>query len=333
MQKEVAVMIDTLYGTVFHRLRTNKNITLQTIENATGISNSFVSRFERGKSDITLTKLMPLLKAIHVPYPEFFFEYTYSRLADPADSPAAIRAKLAAFLTPLDDNLTTGFTLRSEHYEEAVALATKQKARFQAEPSQTNLLMLAFFRGLAHYLQTEYTTVHPVAAGVIPPDTGTPILRHYLLTVDDWGSYEITLFVMAAVLFTPAENLQLLRQGYRKSQRLGISRTFTTLQFQLLFSDFTVLLARRAWPEAQAVLTMMTERPSNDLTERNLTLFARGWLQIRQGQRTAGEKTCRQALAIFRILGADESATLWETYLTGILSEPPSEFILLNLDF
>ena len=57
-------------GRVFHDFRTNRNITLKQVADET-VSVSQISRFERGETDISLTKFLKMLENMHVEMNEF----------------------------------------------------------------------------------------------------------------------------------------------------------------------------------------------------------------------------------------------------------------------
>lgn len=307
------------YGSIYQRLRKNKNITLQNVVRDTGISIATISRFERGLSDITLAKLAPLLAAIHVTRKEFFFEYDFALAAAQKTPREAIHGVMADRDLPFDHD----FLHQSEYSTQTVAdilpVIAKRAAAFQENATQYNLLMLAYYRAMYGFLKHT-------------PDTHSiDILRHYLLNVDDWGVFEIELFIGSSMFYAPADNLQMLRTGYRKSQRLGISREFGPLQYWLLASDFTVLLALHDLPRAGEVLTMLQSQKSDGiLTGQVETMFFSGWLMIARGHMDAGERICRSAIAIFHVLHDQQSEQNWTTKLENILQDPTAGYILLS---
>ena len=61
--------IDQL-GRVFHDFRTNRNISLKQVADE-HVSESQISRFERGETDISLTRFLRMLENMHVEVNEF----------------------------------------------------------------------------------------------------------------------------------------------------------------------------------------------------------------------------------------------------------------------
>lgn len=319
------------YGAVYRRLRQDKNITLKNVEHSTGINNAVISRFERSVTDIGLNKLAPLLAAIHVSQTEFLFEYNYAQAAERGQTPTEIKRYIHELNDPFRvefADLMSTATYSGDDYEKLRPIIQKHEAAFQAAPNQFELLVLSYYRALYTILKN---SKGDVLTSLPSTDRNLQVLKRYLLNVDSWSVFEVLLFLISDMFFTPQDNLQLLRIGYRKSERLSISSEFRPLQFQLLASDFTALLAQKAWTEAGQVLQMMQQQKgSRDLAEKVVTLFYTGWLAIAQGDSVTGEKTCRNAIAIFRVLHASSEEKRWTQYLDQILNDPESSLILLG---
>ncbi|ERL65298.1 helix-turn-helix domain-containing protein [Schleiferilactobacillus shenzhenensis] len=328
----------TPYGAIYRRLRKDKHITLQNVEKTTGISNSLISRFEQGKNDITLSKLLPLLVAIHVSYNEFFFAYQYAQVSASPQPATAIQVALyrqndvlgAAFT----DFLGTNTSFSPDHYDLVADIVTQQTARFHQHPNHANLLALAFWRSEYRDLYCSYLTSHHRSLAELPPDNSTPILRHYLWNVDNWGIYEIEIFLLSATFFTPAENIQLLRTGIKKSQQLSFNPAFRNIQAKLLIDDFTILISHQGYAEANQVLTLIEQLPEADnLGTKVIAVFLRGWLEIASGDRRQGEQACRQSIAIFHRIGSQAQERIWTNRLTEILADPHHSLVLVDLNF
>lgn len=317
----------TAYGQIYHRLRKNKNVTLQNVARDTGISSAAISRFEHGINDITLAKLGPLLAAIHVTRSEFFFEYDYARATAQEETPMAVRNFMINLDMPFDPEFLNQSEYSSQDADVVLATIARRVTLFHNNPTQYNLLLLAYYQALYAFLKH----THGVSADAELAEHNVGILQHYLLNVEDWGVFEIELFISASMFFSPPDNLQMLRIGYRKSQRLAASAQFRHLQFWLLASDFTVLLARHDLPGAAQVLTMLQQQKSDITLDGNVrVLFFTGWLSIAQGAVTTGEKICRSAIAIFRTLHDSRSERIWQGYLERILKDPTDGLILLS---
>lgn len=73
-------VMDTNLGRTFRRLRKFKNMEIKEVASE-DISYAQISKFERGKTDMTLTKFLSSLKAINVSLEEFYHEAYFSNLS------------------------------------------------------------------------------------------------------------------------------------------------------------------------------------------------------------------------------------------------------------
>jgi len=73
-------VMDTNLGRTFRRLRKFKNMEIKEVASE-DISYAQISKFERGQTDMTLTKFLSSLKAINVSLEEFYHEAYFSTLS------------------------------------------------------------------------------------------------------------------------------------------------------------------------------------------------------------------------------------------------------------
>ena len=318
------------YGMTFRKLRRNREITLNEIGSETGLSKSFISRFERGESEISLKNFLKLLGAINVGYIEFFTETALSDF--PANVPITSEIKENIHLQELP--FMSGFAkMRSnssfdkENYQQILQpLITEAEQEYRRLPNKRNHFQWLFYRCVYETIRIGNSDPQQQAA---VSQIAAPV-SHYLQNVDNWGLYEIYLFQFFAIVLPYQANLRLLKIGMKKSRQLTAARNFEDLPFALLVTDFTIFLAYHHIEEARETLTMMKQQPTDNATDKIAIFFYEGWLQLKLGNTALGTQQCQHAIQLFQELDLPEIALGLRQNLKVIL-DGSDGLIILNL--
>ncbi|WP_461225958.1 helix-turn-helix domain-containing protein [Lacticaseibacillus suihuaensis] len=307
-------------GSLYRQMRQSRGITLQDIELETGLTASFVSRFERGRTDVSQTNFMKLLTAINVAAAEFWFAANRDGQPPELAGDAAqlwLAKRELPFLRPF---LARG-TYGGANLAEIRRAKDAAEATFRAAPTRNHHFAYLFYQGMLAASAAEHITADVAAAG--------PVIR-YLQQVDSWGVYEVQLFQLFMVMMPTAANLRLLTIGVKLSRRLKANARYRTLPFDLLVGDFTVFVARREFAAAAAVLALLQKEPNFGATAL-VRRFLAGWLAIRQGDVASGTATCQAAIAMMAAIELPKDAAMWQNRLDAILKPDHRDLVLINL--
>ncbi|WP_225049120.1 Rgg/GadR/MutR family transcriptional regulator [Lacticaseibacillus kribbianus] len=307
-------------GALYRQMRQSRGITLQDIELETGLTASFVSRFERGRTDVSQTNFGKLLTAINVAQAEFAFEAARAGMP-PALTGDAAQLWLAKRELPFLQPFLAQGTYGTANLAEIRRARDAAEATFRAAPTRNHHFAYLFYRGMV--AASAATTI------TADPDAARPVIR-YLQQVDSWGVYEVQLFQLFMVMMPTADNLRLLTTGVKLSRRLKANARYRTLPFDLLVGDFTVFLARREFDAAAAVLGLLRKEPNFGGTAL-VRRFLAGWLAIRQGDVAGGTATCRAAIALMAAIELPQDAAMWQSRLDEILGPNQRDMVLINL--
>ena len=157
--------MDISYGQVYKSLRKNKNKTLEDVANE-NISKSFLSKFERGKSDISFSRMTYILKAINVSLSEFQHLMEEGKDLDDIET---YLIEISTFYYLKDIK-----ALRKNVDEE------KKKYKITGKVEYLHKYILA----LAFICDIEQKKL---------PEKENEILSNYLFDIEYWGKYEFVL--------------------------------------------------------------------------------------------------------------------------------------------
>jgi Rgg/GadR/MutR family transcriptional activator len=313
------------FGTTFRSIRKSKMITLKDIEAQTGITSSFISRFERGKSDITLTNMVTILSAINIDLQEFMtehYEQTNPRIEPNTQSAKLAQAQLRVpHLAPF---LKFG-TIDHHNYAAVVKEMNRMATVYRIAPTRSNHFIYLFYEMLV--LVAKHSDDTPTAELF---RLGRPIVQ-YLQQVETWGRYELYLFQMFASAIPDADNLRLLRMGLKKINRQLGTTEFHGMAFNLLTADFTAQISLHHLALASAILTEIDNYAHINAGEAIIRIFYHGWLQIKQKDIVSGQMKCHHAIDLCRELEQQRQANQLRDLLDNILRDPDFGVVLINL--
>ena len=261
-------------GKVFHEFRRNRNISLKQVADDT-VSVSQISRFERGESDITLTRFLRMLENMHVEMGEFLD--TVRRY----DEPETIR--FMSQLTPLEYQRDTDGFLR---------LFREQKEKYEKCPSvyQYHLNMI-----LAQSFICKCDDTVPF------PKEYLDEVTDYLFSVDEWKIYEI---ILIGNLYLFMDIPLLHRMGQEIVEKHAENGANTKLILIVLLNIWETCLHRgelavAAWYR-DSIRPLLADETR--LYERNLYHFLSGLQHFKSGETELGAEEMRQAIQIYEWL-------------------------------
>ena len=262
-------------GRVFHDFRTNRNITLKQVADET-VSVSQISRFERGETDISLTKFLKMLENMHVEMNEFM---DTMRGYDKTET-----IRFMSQLVPLEYKRDTAGFQR---------LLQEQKVKYEKNPSvyQYHLNMI-----LAQSFICKCDETVPF------PKEYLDEVTDYLFSVDEWKIYEL---ILIGNLYLFMDIPLLHKMGQEILRNHAVTGANTGLILITLLNIWETCLHRNELKTADYYKDSIPPLLSDEtlLYERSLYLFLLGLHHSKSGDKELGQEEMERAIQIYEWLG------------------------------
>ncbi|WP_047986522.1 helix-turn-helix domain-containing protein [Ornithinibacillus californiensis] len=292
------------YGTTLRMIRKQKGITLKRL--AEGIcSVSFLSKFERGDSDITLGLMTRLLEKLMMNFDEFLYIH-HDFQPD----------KLEQFFQTAR---TAYFNRDDNQLKELKNGQLKKWKQYGVETYHYNALLIEVYESIVdeHYKNNsvqEYDIHH---------------LSDYLFRVEVWGYYELTLYNGTLLLLEPDMVIMLSRTAYEKSARFRDYKKVHDAITSVLFNTIIYFLGpvnrfheefpfQKEFNEFISYLEIIAI-PESNLTDRVHLLQLKGAYDIRTGSKDEGIAKMNKAIQLLNDLNSTKMANNIEQYLLQIM--------------
>jgi len=292
------------YGVTLRKIRKQKGITLK--ELADGIcSISFLSKFERGDSDITLGLMTRILEKLMLSFDEFLYvHHDYQP------------SKLEIFFKSVNTAYMNRDTVQLEKLKNE---EIKKWKRFGVETYHWNAMMIQV---LGQILDTQFT--HEELK-----ENNIRLLSDYLFRVEVWGYYELALYNGTLLLLEPDMVIMLSRTAFQKSDRFKEYTKVKDAITAVLFNTIIYLLGpvnrfhekfiyQKEIGEFISYLENLALSEDN-LLERVHLLQLNGVYELRIGDKEEGIVKVEHAINILKELNSTKLANNMEQYLQQIL--------------
>lgn len=287
-----------LYGVTLRQFRKQKGYTLA--ELAKGIvSVSFLSKFERGESEISLSHFHRMLEKMALSFEEFFFIHNHY-----------VQDDLELFFNSADD----AYHSRDLGTLNELKVSEKRKwEQFRLETARCNLAMLEVFERI---LQEKETKV---------AQEDLDFLCGYFFKVEVWGYYELRLYNSTLFLLPPELAVSLTKTAYENSYRFKDFPKYYKTTVSILMNTLIYLMGgQHSHPYIDHYETFKSYIMSMDIKEedlyiKNQLLFIDGIYEIKKGNKERGIELATSAFHTLELLNAPNIAFGIKTYLDFVL--------------
>ncbi|MFD2630045.1 helix-turn-helix domain-containing protein [Oceanobacillus kapialis] len=285
-------------------IRKQKGITLKALSDGV-CSVSFLSKFERSDSDITLGLMTRLLEKLMMNFDEFLYMH---RDFQPDNIEQFFKTANKAYMNRDAKKLKL---LKSEQLRSA--------NQYGVNTYRYNALLLEVYESIVDDLYID--------DGIQKREIR--LLSDYLFRVEVWGYYELTLYNATLLLLEPDMVILLSKTAFEKSARFRDYPKIHEAITSVLFNTIIYLLGsvnsfQENFTYQQEFNTFMSYLetiaiPESNLVDRVHVLQLKGAYEIRTGKKEEGTAKVKQAIQILNDLGSTKMAYNIEHYLRLIV--------------
>lgn len=282
------------YGEVFRKMRIEKKMTIVTVAKEI-LSISQLSKFERGESDLSISKFGQILERINVTVEEFeFLSSNYKNSS----------------LKQLVIDIKQAYTERDS--KKLLALADKELKKWELsgnKNSQYNYIMISIMNDELKELKKTQTCE-------------VELLIDYLFSIEDWTYYEIVLFGNSISAMPIQTIIVLSEELFYKTKTFHTNDKHLKLVLRILLNASLICLLSDETAKSLHFQTYISELIHSEtyLYEKNLLMFSHGLYLLKTNQISEGTKKVETALEICRVLNSHKLVESYSTYYHEIMA-------------
>ena len=258
------------YGQTLRTLRVDKGFTLQSLSEGI-VSYSYLSKFEKGKSDITLVNLNALLQRLNVTLEEFMY----------------FNDQLPATYVGLLNNVAIAYS--TQNMEELLTYYSQEKDKYKETNSVFNRCNYIMIGAITQDLNPEFEI------------DGDDIQFYvdYIFSSTFWSTYEVSLLGNALHLFT-YETLHLLIEEIKKKlDDFNVARRNVSDLLSVMQNASLILLREGHLDESEELLKYIEANLTpQDYFARNRIHFITSLIQIYRGKVSQGKEKAMKAIEV-----------------------------------
>lgn len=285
-------------------IRQQKGITLKKLADDI-CSVSFLSKFERGDSDITLSLMTRLLEKLMMNFEEFLYiHHDYQ----PDQLEQFFNTSRTAYLNRDVNQL-----------KQLKDITLNKWKQYGVETYHFNALLIEVYESI---VDSKYSVERI-------KEYDLHLLSDYLFRVEVWGYYELTLYNGTLLLLEPDMVIMLSRTAYEKSARFKDFKKVNEAITAVLFNTLIFLLGpvsrfheeftfQKEFIEFISYLEKIVT-PERNLMERVHLLELKGYYDIRIGNKEEGIVKIKKAIQMLNDLNSVKLAYNIEQYLLQII--------------
>ncbi|MGV3355012.1 Rgg family transcriptional regulator [Streptococcus orisratti] len=287
--KEMILEKQLYYGQMFKELRTNRQFTLKQVANDT-VSVAQLSKFERGESDLSLTKFLSALKSINVSVTEFMNRVNDYQRFEQAD----LMSRMARYYYDSDiqglENLIENQNI-------------KAKQDLSNPRPRLNAIM---FKGLICQLDDSYKM----------KQSDLDYVSDYLFQVEHWGMDELILSGNLMEFYPTDLICRRVREILSREEFYAEISQYRQLVEATLLNTIIICSERGDLdriPEFDQALQTIFSKKKHGVNNRIDYLYAKGFYHYVLGD-NSGITDMKKAIATFEMLECHDSASYYQKH-------------------
>ena len=277
------------FGPMIRELRLSKGLTLNELAKDI-VSVPFLSKYERGGSDISVEHFFQLMDRLNVRLSEF--EALNANLKQETQDSFLEKYSYAAN----NDNLILLNQLLADEKQ-----YYQQSANIRHLHNQ--IILKQYINNMTHlpYSQED-----------------SKVIKDYLMKVEDWHLYEIELFGNSIFFLPLATSEFLVKTAIKKTYLMDKISNNKHVLAQVIANVITRMIEAEEILKAQKLIELAKKQLTNTnfYYEKNYIHFFEGYCLLKSGKEL-GKKYCEQALEVMKILEDYELANHLTIYLNN----------------
>lgn len=275
-------------GKTLRKIRKSKQVSINSIADE-HLSKSQISRFERGKSEISCIRLINILDKLHITLDEFLI------LHDSDNKKKVSFAQLVHYI-------------RKEYSQQNV----------------NNIKSLLNDSTTHHLNSFEQTMVKSIIftldENVSPSESDLEDLTDYLFKVENWGYYEIILLANCIRTIQYNTAFLLTKEMLKNYIYSTLNKTNKRLVTQLAINCLIVSIDKKIFQNCTFLIEEIRKLLKNELNyyEQTVFLYATGYFEFEMKNQSGVEKM-QQALKVFGILGEDSIKSQYQKHYNKLI--------------
>lgn len=320
-------------GKLFRKLRKDRGLSLEKVADEMN-SVSFISKFEKGHSNISMHRLERLLENINVSFEEFLYVRELEKNHSLNDEIKVLRGYLTSdFYFSLSRIMTVVSTINEIGFEEGINKMQHFKQELNDKISWQRFIIIYCDICISTYKsnldESDNQTVEKVMGEI--NYLSKPIVS-YLYKVEDWGVFEVLLFRIFVFTFKGEQVHQLLKIATSRTEKESQLPIMSNLKMEVIFSSFSYFInfRQKEWARGALESSRKLLKDERDLTSSTFQLFYEGWYSLIFENHEDGLQSCYQAISIFKILEQPALEKKFKLMLDNILKnkEQPDSYFL-----
>lgn len=282
------------FGKIFKKFRESRGLKLKDFVDS-GLSTSQLSRFEKGESDLTITKFMMALNELNMPIDEFMYAVNdFHR-----DELNEILEQVRMFVVHNDVQ-----GMRS------LLISQIEKKSKPENFHKLNIILIKI-------------RLQDLSGEVYYTDEELNYLSDYLFSVDYWGCYELLLFMNTLDVFNHEMFMVLSKEMNRRSDFYKEIPNHRRLISTMLLNGYITCIEREEFIDAKYF-----EKQLNscffievEMHERLVFLYARNLYKLKKDNDRRAIIELRKCIGIMKLLSCNHMADTFEKYLEKVLNK------------
>lgn len=283
--------MEKTFGSIIRRFREDRGYSLRQVSKGI-LSASFLSKVERGTSDISISNFLQLIDRLNITLEEFSFVAKQYKLED------------------------------WEQLQMDILFAHQKKNKKKLK----QIMIAEHDKGIAEELETSIcnSIMAEICLLDLEDKTITKEKKEYLISflrrAASWGKYELILYTSTMKALTIDNVIDLSQKAIEKSPFHTIVPSNRTQMVLLLLQTINYALTTNYLKEAEQFITIVEKLKLNEsfVYEKLKLLFYQGILAIKQGQIEKGTNKAQAVITILSTVGLKDKEAEYQDYLSAV---------------
>ncbi|MBF0778633.1 helix-turn-helix domain-containing protein [Streptococcus cuniculi] len=269
-------MTKSKLGITLRKIRQGKQVSLSSVADEY-LSKSQISRFERGESEISCSRLINILDKLHITLDEFLIlhDQDYTNTESFANLVQYIRKQYSS------QNINNIKSLLS---------------------NSSNYTLNSFEKTMVKSI------LYTMDSTIFPTDEELLQLTEYLFKIEKWGYYEIILLGNCVRTINYHSYFLLTEEMLNNYLYSSLNKTNKRMVTQLAINCFILSIDKEEFSKCSYLIDEIKVLLDNELNfyEQTVFLYATGYFEFKHCQPTSGIEKMKQAIQVLDILGEEE---------------------------